>query len=71
MFTINEYFLSLLSPGRGTNRAQWNLYGAQRIKQYPEQVSEMLPEGMVARRCTWGEERKERTEHNRRKDTIS
>ena len=58
MFTVNKYFLSVLSLGRGRDTVQWDLHGAQRINRYPEQVTEMCPEGMVAWRCTWGRREK-------------
>lgn len=58
MFTVNEYFLSFLSLGRGRDTVQWDLHSAQRIKRYPEQVAEMCPEEMVALRCTWGRREK-------------
>lgn len=64
MFTI-EQFLSLLSPGRRTDRAQWNLYGTQRSKQHPEQVAEMLPEEWCPEDEPGGGEKRVRTKQKK------
>ena len=60
MFTVNRCFLSFLSLGRGREAVQWNLYGAQRIKRYPEQLAGLHPEGTVAWKCTCGRREKRR-----------